>query len=121
MRKSKRQDPDKSEFTPIGPNPLADPMVTATVARGRCLHVPVPGRTKIVGTRPVDKGDGTVIWRDVTAAEVKIHNQGETVTLPESECRRLQELGFLVADAKPVKANGKVKPETGVPNDPRVS
>jgi hypothetical protein len=116
-----RHDPDKvSDFLPLGPNPMpADgPMVQAVVARGRCLHIPT-GRTNIVGTRPVEV-NGTTVYRDVAAQEVRIFQQGATVELPQSEVDRLTELGFLIADVKPVKANGKAKPATGIANDPRL-
>jgi hypothetical protein len=117
----RRTDPDKplSEFRQLGPNPLPEegPLTKATVARGRCVHVPT-GRQIRAGSRHFEI-DGIPVYKDVMTQEVRIFNQGDTVELPESEIKRLTQLGFLVDD-KAVKKTVKGKLVTGVKDDPRL-
>src|ERR1700730_12438167 len=117
----RKSDPEKlNEEQPTGALPDPVNMAKTPVAKGRCLHLPI-GDRHIVGTRPVEI-DGTLIYKDVFAQEIRSAGPGEEVVLPVGEVERLRGLGYLVAiDDKPAKrGNGKGHSVTGIENDPRL-
>lgn len=121
----KRHDPDKVFDVHPNMQPAQvdlGPLAKARVARGRSIHIP-NGALRVVGTRAFEV-NGTVVYKDVTAADYHSAQPGEVVELPETEIARLTSLGFLVAldDKAARKGNGKapVNPDTGVANDTRL-
>jgi hypothetical protein len=97
-------------------------MSSAKVAAGRSVHIPT-GERRVVGSRPWQTADGSILHIDVYAGEFRNAGPGEVVTLPQAEINRMISLGFLVPLGKQTigMAIKQGRPETGVDGDPRVT
>jgi len=119
LQMSKRVDPDlvlSGKPAPPSPAPDENTANEATaigiVARGRTLHLPIPGERRSVGWDPNEK-------KTVYAAVTRGHGPGERVELPVSEIKRLQGLGFLVDPDRIVAASAAVTAGAGgTPHQP---
>jgi hypothetical protein len=95
------------------------------VCRGRSVHLAIPDKKRIVGSRPYLAPSGEIIYIDVTAAETKVVSAGEIVEgLSAEDTKRFLELGFiqpLDGDAPAArKSNPARRPSTGIENDKRL-
>ncbi len=80
--------PGRRTPVPVEDDGPKEPIATYTVERGRTVIQSVPGTKRLIGHDP-DSGS------PVFALEEKAYGPGSTVSMPVSEGRRLQGLGFL--------------------------
>ena len=65
-------------------------MASGVVARGRCVHIVVPGRKKVIGSvaLPTQDPTGPKTFKEVTTSETRTAGPGSTVTIEKSELER---------------------------------
>jgi hypothetical protein len=73
----------------LKPHEETGPPTTMKICNGRTLDAPIPGEMRVVGYDSERRVS-------VTAQNQRRYYPGEEITLPQSEARRLEELGFLI-------------------------
>ena len=108
----KKSDPERMVEQPAAPDAPARAapaeaeapveMASGVVARGRCVHIVVPGRKKVIGSvaLPTQDPTGPKTFKEVTTSETRMAGPGSTITLPKQELEALRASKFVLpADA----------------------